>query len=140
MAGADVTVNATREDLAAAQARLPMTTGFDIGLEVSGASAAVRDMIDNMSHGGRIALLGLPHQGYELDWGRIITRMLTLKGIYGRRMHDTWYAMSQMVATSEVFRDAVTQVITHRFPTERWEEAFVTARSGACGKVILDWS
>ena len=140
VAGADVTVNATREDLAAAQARLPMTTGFDIGLEVSGASAAVRDMIDNMSHGGRIALLGLPHQGYDLDWGRIITRMLTLKGIYGRRMHDTWYAMSQMVATSEVFRDAFTQVITHRFPAERWEEAFVTARSGACGKVILDWS
>jgi threonine 3-dehydrogenase len=66
--------------------------------------------------------------------------MLTLKGIYGREMFDTWYAMSQMIATSERFRTAVTQVITHRFPAEQWEEAFETARSGQCGKVVLDWS
>ena len=109
-------------------------------VEMSGAAPAVSDLIDNMNHGGRIALLGLPHQGYQLDWGKVITHMLTLKGIYGREMYDTWYAMSQMIATSAPLRDAVTQVITHRFPAEQWEQAFATARSGQCGKVILDWS
>ena len=130
----------TRESLADAQAHLGMKEGFDIGLEMSGAAPAVTDMIANMNHGGRIALLGLPHQSYELDWGKVITHMITLKGIYGREMYDTWYAMSQMIATSERFRSAVAQVITHRFPAEQWEEAFETARSGQCGKVVLDWS
>ncbi|OFE15376.1 L-threonine 3-dehydrogenase [Humibacillus sp. DSM 29435] len=139
-AGADLTVNVTRESLADAQRHLGMQEGFDIALEMSGAAPAVTDLIDNMNHGGRIALLGLPHQGYQLDWGKVITHMLTLKGIYGREMYDTWYAMSQMIATSAPLRDAVTQVITHRFPAEQWEEAFATARSGQCGKVILDWS
>ena len=139
-AGADLTVNVTRESLADAQRHLGMKEGFDIALEMSGAAAAVTDLIDNMNHGGRIALLGLPHQGYQLDWGKVITHMLTLKGIYGREMYDTWYAMSQMIATSAPLRDAVTQIITHRFPAEQWEEAFATARSGQCGKVILDWS
>jgi threonine 3-dehydrogenase len=97
-------------------------------------------MLTNMNHGGRIALLGLPHDGYDLDWGKVITHMITLKGIYGREMFDTWYAMSQMIATSDVFRAAVTQVITHRFPAEEWEKAFETARSGQCGKVVLDWT
>jgi len=139
-AGADLTINVTRESLADAQAHLGMKEGFDIGLEMSGAAPAVTDMIANMNHGGRIALLGLPHQSYELDWGKVITHMITLKGIYGREMYDTWYAMSQMIATSERFRSAVAQVITHRFPAEQWEEAFETARSGQCGKVVLDWS
>ncbi len=139
-AGADLTVNVTKESLADAQRHLGMKEGFDIALEMSGAAPAVTDLIDNMNHGGRIALLGLPHQGYQLDWGKVITHMLTLKGIYGREMYDTWYAMSQMIATSAPLRDAVTQVITHRFPAEQWEEAFATARSGQCGKVILDWS
>jgi threonine 3-dehydrogenase len=139
-AGADLTINVTRESLADAQAHLGMKEGFDIGLEMSGAAPAVRDLIANMNHGGRIALLGLPHQSYDLDWGKVITHMITLKGIYGREMYDTWYAMSQMIATSERFRSAVTQVITHRFPAEHWEEAFQTARSGQCGKVLLDWS
>ena len=139
-AGADHTINVTRESLAVAQAHLGMKEGFDIGLEMSGAAPAVTDMIANMNHGGRIALLGLPHQSYELDWGKVITHMITLKGIYGREMYDTWYAMSQMIATSERFRSAVAQVITHRFPAEQWEEAFETARSGQCGKVVLDWS
>ena len=139
-AGADLTINVTRESLADAQQRLGMQEGFDVALEMSGAAPAVSDLIDNMNHGGRIALLGLPHQGYQLDWGKVITHMLTLKGIYGREMYDTWYAMSQMIATSAPLRAAVTQVITHRFPAEQWEEAFATARSGQCGKVILDWS
>ncbi len=139
-AGADLTVNVTRESLADAQRHLGMREGFDIALEMSGAAPAVSDLITNMNHGGRIALLGLPHEAYDLDWGKVITHMLTLKGIYGREMFDTWYAMSQMIATSERFRTAVTQVITHRFRAEQWEEAFETARSGQCGKVVLDWS
>ncbi|MFF0973684.1 UNVERIFIED_CONTAM: L-threonine 3-dehydrogenase, partial [Kocuria sp. CPCC 205295] len=139
-AGADVTINVTRQSLADAQDMLGMKEGFDIGMEMSGAGPAVSDMISNMNHGGRIALLGLPHQSYDLDWGKVITHMITLKGIYGREMFDTWYAMSQMIATSERFRSAVSQVITHRFPAEQWEDAFEAARSGRCGKVILDWS
>ena len=139
-AGADLVVNATTSNLREAMQQLGMKEGFDIGLEMSGAAPAVTDMIANMNHGGRIALLGLPHQSYELDWGKVITHMITLKGIYGREMYDTWYAMSQMIATSERFRSAVSQVITHRFPAEQWEEAFETARSGQCGKVVLDWS
>ncbi|HET7397151.1 MAG TPA: L-threonine 3-dehydrogenase [Intrasporangium sp.] len=139
-AGADVTINVTRQSLVDAQHRLGMKEGFDVGLEMSGAPAAVTDMLDNMNHGGRIALLGLPHQAYTLDWGKVITHMITLKGIYGREMYDTWYAMSQMIATSEVFRTAISSVITHRFVAEDWEPAFDTARSGQCGKVLLDWS
>jgi threonine 3-dehydrogenase len=139
-AGADLTVNVTRESLSDAQRQLGLKEGFDIGLEMSGAAPAVVDLLANMNHGGRIALLGLPHQSYDLDWGKVITHMITLKGIYGREMYDTWYAMSQMVATSERLRDAVTSVITHRFAAEQWEEAFETARSGQCGKVVLDWS
>ncbi len=139
-AGADLTINVTRQNLADAQRELGMKEGFDIGLEMSGAGAAVTDMLANMNHGGRIALLGLPHDGYDLDWGKVITHMITLKGIYGREMFDTWYAMSQMIATSDVFRAAVAQVITHRFPADEWEKAFETARSGQCGKVLLDWS
>lgn len=139
-AGADLTLNITRGSLADAQRELGMKEGFDIALEMSGAAAAVTDLIDNLNHGGRIALLGLPHQGYQLDWGKVITHMITLKGIYGREMYDTWYAMSQMIATSEPLRAAVTQAITHRFAAEQWEEAFATARSGQCGKVVLDWT
>ncbi|MEX5248041.1 L-threonine 3-dehydrogenase [Kocuria sp. CPCC 205260] len=139
-AGADLTINVTRESLADAQTNLGMKEGFDIGMEMSGAGPAVIDMIANMNHGGRIALLGLPHQSYDLDWGKVITHMITLKGIYGREMFDTWYAMSQMIAASQRFRSAVSQVITHRFPAERWEDAFAAARSGQCGKVVLDWS
>ncbi|WP_271404481.1 L-threonine 3-dehydrogenase [Kocuria palustris] len=139
-AGADLTINVTRESLADAQTNLGMKEGFDIGMEMSGAGPAVIDMIASMNHGGRIALLGLPHQSYDLDWGKVITHMITLKGIYGREMYDTWYAMSQMIAASQRFRSAVSQVITHRFPAERWEDAFAAARSGQCGKVVLDWS
>lgn len=139
-AGADVTVNVTRAGLADAQEELGMREGFDIGLEMSGAGAAVTDLVANMNHGGRIAMLGLPHTAYEVDWGRVITHMITLRGIYGREMYETWYAMSQMVATSDVFRRAVMQVVTHRYAAEDWATAFETARSGRCGKVILDWS
>ena len=140
-AGADLTVDVgAGGSLAAAQAELGMQEGFDIGLEMSGAPSAVREMLDNMNHGGRVAMLGLPTAPYAIDWGRAITHMITIRGIYGREMFETWYLMSSMLATSPELRRAVTSVITHRFPAERWEEAFEATASGECGKVLLDWS
>lgn len=93
-----------------------------------------------MNHGGKIAMLGLPANDYAVNWGRIITHMLTIKGIYGREMFETWYLMTSILSTSPQLKDSVRSVITHRFAAEDWEEAFATARSGACGKVIMDWS
>jgi threonine 3-dehydrogenase len=139
-AGADLVLDPTRTPLREAMAELGMREGFDIGLEMSGAPSAVSDMLDTMNHGGRVALLGLPHAAYDVDWGKVITHMLTIKGIYGREMFDTWYAMSAMLQTSSRLREALHSVITHRLPAERWEEAFATVRSGQCGKVVLDWS
>lgn len=139
-AGADVTVNAASHDLRAAMTQLGMKEGFDIGLEMSGSPRAVEDMLATMNHGGRIAMLGLPNGPYPIDWSRVITHMLTIKGIYGREMYDTWYAMSSMLRTSQTLREAVTSVITHRLPAERFAEAFAATSSGSSGKVVLDWS
>ena len=139
-AGADLLVNAARSDLGAAMRELDMKEGFDVGLEMSGAPPAVADMLDHLNHGGRIAMLGLPGDPYPVDWGKVITHMVTIKGIYGREMYDTWYTMSSMLSTSPVLREAISSVITHRFPAEQWEDAFATAASGECGKVIIDWS
>ena len=139
-AGADLVVNTGRTTIREAQHELGMKEGFDIGLEMSGAPAAALEMIDNMNHGGRVAMLGLPKDPYPVDWGKVITHMLTIKGIYGREMYDTWYAMSSMLQTSVRLKDAVRSVITHRVPAEQWAEAFEAARSGECGKVIIDWS
>jgi threonine 3-dehydrogenase len=97
-------------------------------------------MLSTMNHGGRVAMLGLPHDDYVIDWGRVITHMLTIKGIYGREMFDTWYAMSSMLQTSAPLRTALRSVITHRFPAQEWAAAFAAIGSGHCGKVILDWS
>ena len=139
-AGADLTVNVSRTTLAKAQRALGMREGFDIGLEMSGSPLAMEEMINNLNHGARVAMLGLPKERFSIDWGKVITHMITIKGIYGREMYDTWYAMSAMLATSPVLREAVRSVITHRFPAEQWQEAFAAARSGQCGKVVLDWS
>ena len=139
-AGADICVNPADGDLRDAMNDLGMREGFDVGLEMSGAPPAVGAMIDHMNHGGRIAMLGLPKEPYPVDWGKVITHMITIKGIYGREMYDTWYAMSSMLSTSRALRDAVTSVITHRFTATDWQDAFDTARSGRCGKVVMDWS
>jgi threonine 3-dehydrogenase len=139
-AGADLVVNAASSDLRAAMGQLGMKEGFDVGLEMSGVPSAVEDMLANMNHGGRVAMLGLPKDPFAIDWGRVITHMITIKGIYGREMYDTWYAMSSMLGTSEVLRQRIASVITHRFPAEAWQDAFAAARSGQCGKVIMDWS
>ena len=139
-AGADLAVNTARTPLRDAQRELGMREGFDIALEMSGAPAAVTEAIDNMNHGGRIAMLGLPTDPYPLDWGKVITHMLTIKGIYGREMYESWYAMSSMLQTSAALRDAVRSCITHRVKADDWPDAFAAARSGRCGKVVMDWS
>ena len=139
-AGADRVVNVAHERVADAQRELGMQEGFDIGLEMSGAPSAVTEMLANLNHGARVAMLGLPKEPYAIDWGKVITHMVTLKGIYGREMFETWYLMSSMLSTSPSLAASITSVITHRFPAERWEEAFDVARSGRCGKVLLDWS
>jgi threonine 3-dehydrogenase len=140
-AGADLVVNVGRgESLREAQQRLGMVEGFDIALEMSGSPAAVEDLLANMNHGGRVALLGLPTDRYAIDWGRVITHMITLRGIYGREMFETWYLMGSMLASSAVLRRAVSSVITGRYPAEEWRTAFDETRSGHGGKVVLDWS
>ena len=139
-AGADKVVNSATTRLRDVQLGLGMKEGFDIGLEMSGAPAAVAEMLENMNHGGRIAMLGLPASDYAINWGRVITHMLTIQGIYGREMFETWYVMSSMLSTSPTLANAVRSCITHRFAAQDWEEAFAVARAGQCGKVILDWS
>lgn len=133
------TVNTGRQDLREVMRELGMTEGFDVGLEVSGAPAATRQMIDVCNHGARIAMLGLPKAGYEIDWNKVITHMLTIKGVYGREMYDTWYKGSFLLGSSARLRDEVRALITHRFAPDQWQDAFEAARSGECGKVIINW-
>ena len=118
------------------QRELGMQEGFDVGLEMSGVSSAVRDMLANMAHGGRIALLGLPSAEYAIDWTTVIFNMLTIKGIYGREMYETWYKMAVLVQSGL----DISPVITHRFDYQDYEEAFTAARSGRAGKVIMRWA
>jgi threonine 3-dehydrogenase len=134
--GATLAVDPRERDPADVQRELGMTEGFDIGLEMSGNADALHTMIANMAHGGRIALLGIPPGEIELDLGPLIFNMLTLKGIYGREMYETWYQMSVMLESGL----DISPVITHRFSHLDFEEAFEIARSGQSGKVILDWT
>jgi threonine 3-dehydrogenase len=133
--GATLALDPRERELAVVQDELGMTEGFDIGLEVSGSADALRKMTANMAHGGRIALLGIPLGPVELDLGPVIFNMLTLKGIYGREMYETWYQMTVMLQSGL----DISPVITHRFPHVEFEDAFAVARSGKSGKVILDW-
>ena len=134
--GATLAVDPRERDLADVQRELGMTEGFDVGLEMSGSPEALRSMIAAMAHGGRIAILGIPSERVELDLGPLIFNMLTVKGIYGREMYETWYQMSVMVESGL----EIGPVITHRFSYREFEEAFAVARSGQSGKVILDWA
>ncbi len=133
--GATVALNVRERSVADVQRELGMQEGFDVGLEMSGNQAALRGMIDNMAHGGRIALLGIPTDEVALDLNQLVFNMLTLKGIYGREMYETWYAMTVMVQSGL----DVSPVITHRFAAADHEEAFATAGGGQAGKVILNW-
>ncbi|OZB85654.1 L-threonine 3-dehydrogenase [Microbacterium sp. 13-71-7] len=138
--GADAVVDVSREDIADAQRALGMREGFDIGFEMSGAPSALPAMIDNMNHGGRIAMLGLPTGPFSVDWGKIVTHMLTVKGIYGREMFETWNAMGAMLQTSPVLRDSITRIIAEVLPARDWEKGFAAAASAGTGKIILDWT
>lgn len=138
--GADMCVDVSQTKVAEAQRQLDLAEGFDIGLEMSGRGSALRAMIDNMTHGGRIALLGLPAEDISIDWAKVVTHMLTLKGIYGREMYETWYAMSAMLSSSPTLHAAISSVITDVLPAAEWERGFETARQGEGGKVVLDWT
>jgi len=138
--GVDLALDVRTARIADAQHRLGMREGFDVGLEMSGHPTALPEMIANMNHGGRIAMLGLPSQPITVDWAKVVSHMLTIKGIYGREMYETWYEMSAMLATSVELRSAVSAVITDRFAAQDWAKAFDTARSGSTGKVVLDWA
>ncbi|KOX35179.1 L-threonine 3-dehydrogenase [Saccharothrix sp. NRRL B-16348] len=134
--GVDLALNVTGRTIAEAQAELGMSEGFDVGMEMSGRPVALREMIGNMTHGGRIAMLGLPAEEFAVDFGSVVLKMLQIKGIYGREMFETWYSMSVLLQRGL----DLTPVITHRFDYTAFDEAFATAREGKCGKVILDWT
>ncbi len=134
---ADITpVNTAQEDLHAVMDRLKMKEGFDVGLEMSGAPAAFAQMIDNLVMGGRIAMLGIPTQAFAVDWSKIVFRMLTVKGIYGREMFETWHKMIAMLQSGLQVRN----VITHRLAYGDYLTGFEMLVRGECGKVVLDWT
>ena len=133
--GVTRTVDPTTTSLADVQAELHMTEGFDVGLEMSGNPSAFRDMLANMSHGGKIAMLGIPSQQVAIDWNQVIFNQLTLRGIYGREMYETWYKMTVMLESGL----DIAPVITHRLNWRDFEQGFAAMRSGNSGKVILDW-
>jgi threonine 3-dehydrogenase len=128
-------VNPKQTKLQDVQKELGMQEGFDVGLEMSGNAGAFRDMISQMAHGGRIALLGIPPTEIAIDWNEVIFSMLTIKGVYGREMYETWYQMSVMLESGL----SIDPVITHRFDYKDFEQGFRIMNSGQCGKVILNW-
>jgi len=133
--GATLAIDPRDTPIAAAQKQLGMQEGFDVGLEMSGNPTAFRDMIANMSHGAKIAMLGIPAKEMPIDWRQVIFNMLTIKGIYGREMYETWYKMTVMLESGLDIRP----VITHRFNYHEFEKGFEVMRSGNSGKVLLDW-
>ncbi|MBM3130484.1 MAG: L-threonine 3-dehydrogenase [Chloroflexi bacterium] len=133
--GATIALNVKEKTIAHAQKELGMKEGFDVGLEMSGNGEAFREMLANMCHGGKIALLGIPTQELAIDWNKVVFSMLTIKGIYGREMYETWYLMQSMLLSGL----DISPVITHKFHYTEFEKAFEVMRSGNSGKVILDW-
>ena len=134
--GATLAVDYTTTTYENVMRELGMLEGFDIGLEMSGSPEALRAMLAVMNHGGRVALLGIPNTEIPIDWNQVIFRGLTLVGIYGREMFETWYRMGTMLQSGL----DIGAVITHRFPASRFAEAFEVVRSGQCGKVVMDWT
>ncbi len=134
--GATRAVDVGKENLTDVQKELGMSEGFDVGLEMSGATGAVADIIDNMCHGGKVSVLGIPEGQMTLDWSKFILNMLTIKGIYGRQIFETWYKMSVMLQSGLDIRP----VITHRFGFEDFRKGFDAMLDGDCGKVVLTWS
>ncbi len=134
--GVTLAVDTRETPLKEVQKQLGMQEGFDVGLEMSGNGSAFREMLSNMSHGGRIAMLGIPSKEISIDWNTVVFNMLTIKGIYGREMYETWYMMSVMLESGLDIRP----VITHRFSYKDFEKGFEPMRSGDSGKVVLEWS
>jgi threonine 3-dehydrogenase len=132
--GATLAINPAETSLPEVQKQLGMSEGFDVGLEMSGNPAALKDMIANMSHGGKIAILGIPSKEMPMDWRQVIFNMITIKGIYGREMYDTWYKMSVMIESGL----DISPVITHRYAFEDFQKGFDAMISGQTGKVVLD--
>jgi len=134
----DVTraVNVKEKSIKDVQKELGMKEGFDVGFEMSGVPSAFTDMVANMFHGGRIALLGIPTEQFPIDWKTVVFNMLTIKGIYGREMYETWYQMSVLLETGV----DIAPVITHRYSYKDFEKGFEAIRSGNSGKVVLDFS
>jgi threonine 3-dehydrogenase len=133
--GVTMAIDPRKTSFQEVQQKLGMREGFDVGLEMSGNASAFRDMLANMSHGGKIALLGIPSGEMSIDWHHIIFNMLTVKGIYGREMYETWYKMTVMLQSGL----NIAPVITHHFSWREHEQAFAVMRTGNAGKVILDW-
>jgi threonine 3-dehydrogenase len=134
--GATRTVNVAREKVDDVMQSLGMQEGFDVGLEMSGNPQALRDLLRTMHHGGSVALLGIPPDETAIDWNQVIFKGLTLKGIYGREMFETWYKMAAMLQSGL----SLAPIITHHFPVQEYLQGFETMGSGQSGKVILDWS
>jgi threonine 3-dehydrogenase len=134
--GATHTVDVRTENLADVKRQLGMSEGFDVGLEMSGNPAGFRDLLANMCHGGKIAILGIPAEEMAIDWRQVIFNMLTLKGIYGREMYETWYKMSSMIDSGL----DISAVITHRLGYEDFQQGFDAMNSGQASKVILNWT
>lgn len=133
--GATRTVNVSKEKLEDVQAELGMTEGFDVGLEMSGSEPGFASLIDNMAHGGKVAILGLPAGDVRIDWHKVIFNMLTLKGIYGREIFETWYKMQMMIQGGL----DLTPIISHRLPADKFEGGFAAMLSGEASKVVLNW-
>jgi threonine 3-dehydrogenase len=134
--GATLAVDVRTTQLADVRKQLNMQEGFVVGLEMSGNPAAFRDMLQHMCHGGRIAMLGIPTEDIAIDWSTVVFNMLTIKGIYGREMYETWYKMTVMLQSGL----DISPMITHRLPYEEFEPGFDVMRSGKSGKVILYWN
>jgi len=133
--GATRTVNVSNEDLGEVMAELEMTEGFDVCMEMSGVPAAIHQILEKINHGGKIAMLGIPSSHTAIDWSHVIFKGVTIKGIYGREMFETWYKMASLIQAGM----DLTPVITHHFAIEDFQQGFDVMRSGMSGKVILDW-
>jgi threonine 3-dehydrogenase len=134
--GATLAVDPRAVPLADVQQQLGMREGFDVGLEMSGNPAAFRDLLANLCHGGKVAILGIPEREFAIDWNLVIFNMLTLKGIYGREMYETWYKMTVMLQSGL----DIGPIVTHRFPSTEFQKGFDAMHSGECGKVVLTWA
>jgi threonine 3-dehydrogenase len=133
--GATRAINVTRQSIRETMEELGMLEGFDVGMEMSGAGQAFRDLLDAMNHGGKVAILGIPPNDVSINWNEVIFKGLVLKGVYGREMYETWYKMTTMLQSGL----DVWPVLTHHFPVADYDKAFEVVRAGQCGKVVLDW-